>query len=54
MESRISPKSLHPGHPPVELAATIIDPSANGSAKTVCEKRMNVRNWVRGVMKAKT
>jgi hypothetical protein len=49
MQSRISPKSFHPGHPPMELAATTIDPRANGRANTVCENRMNVRNRERGV-----
>jgi hypothetical protein len=40
MQSRIKPKIRHPGKPP---SATIIDPRANGRAKTVCENRMKVR-----------
>jgi hypothetical protein len=43
MQSRIRPNNLHPGKPPVELAATTIDPRANGKANTVCENLMKVR-----------
>ena len=39
--ARISPKILQPGQPRLSRAATIIAASANGSAKTVCEKRTN-------------
>ena len=47
IQSRISPKIRHPGNP---CAATIIAPSAKGSAKTVCEKRMKVRNRTKGAL----
>jgi len=40
MQSRIIPKIRQSGKP---SAATAIDPSAKGSAKTVCENRMKVR-----------
>jgi hypothetical protein len=37
--TRISPNVLPPGQPRFSRAATSIAASANGSAKTVCEKR---------------
>src|SRR5450631_3152206 len=37
----ISPKVRQPGQPRLSRAATTIAASANGSAKTVCEKRTN-------------
>jgi hypothetical protein len=40
MQRRIRAKMRRSGHP---SAATTIDPSANGKAKTVCENRMKVR-----------
>ena len=39
--ARISPKIFQPGQPRFSRAATSIAASANGSAKTVCEKRTN-------------
>jgi hypothetical protein len=45
MQRRIRTKTRQPGHP---SAATTIDPSANGKAKTVCENRMKVRKRERG------
>ncbi len=39
--ARISPKVRQPGQPRCARAATTIAASANGSAKTVCEKRTN-------------
>ena len=39
--ARISPNVRQPGQPRLSRAATIIAASANGSAKTVCEKRTN-------------
>jgi hypothetical protein len=49
----ISPKILHPGNPRCDLAATTIDPIANGRAKMVWEKRMKVRKRERGCMGTK-
>ena len=39
--ARISPKVRQPGQPRWSRAATTIAASANGRAKTVCEKRTN-------------
>ena len=39
--ARISPNVRQPGQPRLSRAATAIAASANGSAKTVCEKRTN-------------
>ena len=39
--ARIRPKVRQPGQPRLSRAATAIAASANGSAKTVCEKRTN-------------
>src|SRR5208282_4758248 len=39
--ARIRPKIFQPGQPRLSRAATNIAASANGSAKTVCEKRTN-------------
>ena len=51
MQSRIRPKILQPGKPLCALAATSMEPSANGSAKTVCENRMKVRKREREEIK---
>jgi len=39
IDARISRNVRHPGHPRFASAATTIDASANGSAKTVWENR---------------
>ena len=51
MHSRMSANVRAAGRP---RAAASIDPSANGSAKSVCEKRMNVSVRLTGAAKVES
>ena len=45
MATRIRPNVRHPGQPRCSRAATSIAASANGSAKTVCERRTKLAHF---------